>query len=51
MEDEFLSGWGEWRALCVFSHFCIDRKYSSDQKMSSEKIGQSGNTQGRNRAH
>ena len=35
MKDEFLSGRGEWRTLCVFSHFCIDRKYSSDGRMSS----------------
>src|SRR6202162_5839443 len=38
MEDEFLGGGGKRRALCVFSHFCINRKYSSDRTMSSRKL-------------
>jgi hypothetical protein len=37
MEDEFLGGGREWRALGMFSHFCINRKYSGDGKMSSGK--------------
>src|ERR1700730_10623581 len=38
VEDEFLGGGGEWRTLCVFSHFCMDRTYSSDWRLSIGKL-------------